>query len=58
MDRVRREIFGSPCFDLVKAQYPDFNQVIDEKIFPIEGDITQDNLAIKPEDSYRIREDV
>lgn len=58
MDRVKREILQSKCFDLVREQQPNFNEIIDKKIFPIEGDINIDNLAMSPEDKQRIINDV
>lgn len=42
MERVKREIFQSQAFDLVKAQVggpAKFLQYIDEKIEPVDGDI-------------------
>lgn len=39
MERVKKEIFQSPMYDLIKSQHEDFMAFIDEKIIPVEGDI-------------------
>jgi hypothetical protein len=39
MERIKREILQSKCFDTCKKEYPNFMQMFDEKIEPIEGDI-------------------
>lgn len=57
MDRVKREILQSQCFDNVRKM-PNFDQIVLNKIIPIEGDITKDNLALKPEDRERLINDV
>ncbi|CDW80559.1 male sterility protein [Stylonychia lemnae] len=49
MDRVKREILQSPCFDVVRKM-PQYDEIINSKIFPIEGDITKDNLALSQSD--------
>jgi thioester reductase-like protein len=53
MDRVKKEIFQSLCFDNFRSN-ANFEAMIAEKIIPIEGDITKDNMAIKPEDRERM----
>ena len=49
MDRIKREILQSPCFDDVRAM-KDYESIINSKIIPIEGDITKENMAINPKD--------
>lgn len=57
-DRVRREIFQSQCFDLVR-KLPYYESLISpSRIIPIEGDITKDGLAMKPEDRARLTEEL
>jgi alcohol-forming fatty acyl-CoA reductase len=53
MDRVWKDIFSSQCFDIVRQQQ-NFDEIVNTKIVPIEGDITKDLLAIKPEDRERL----
>ena len=51
MDRVRKDIFSSQCFDRIREKYgSDFDQKVIGKIVPIEGDMTKPGLALKPED--------
>lgn len=38
-ERMKREIFQSPCFDLIRKATPDFIKFIDEKCEAIAGDI-------------------
>lgn len=52
MDRVKKEILQSQCFDVVRKM-PQYEETV-SKIFPIEGDIIKDNLAIKPEDTEKL----
>lgn len=47
MDRIWKDIFSSECFDTIKYK-PGFEQLVKEKVIPIEGDICKDLLAIKP----------
>lgn len=49
MDRVWKDIFSSQCFDVVRKQQG-FDDIVNSKIVPIEGDIIKENLAIKPQD--------
>ncbi|CDW87851.1 male sterility protein [Stylonychia lemnae] len=49
MDRINREILQSQCFDNVRG-LPQFDSIVKNKIVPIEGDITKENLAINPKD--------
>ena len=37
---------------------PDFETIVKNKIIPIEGDITKDGLALKPEDRSTLIEDL
>lgn len=41
MERMKREIFSSLCFDVVKKQHENFMAFIDAKIEPVEGDIVR-----------------
>lgn len=47
MDRVKKEILQSQCFDVVRKM-PHYEDTV-SKIFPVEGDIVKENLAIKPD---------
>ena len=58
MERLKREIFQSECFDNAKALIPNFMQLVEQKIVPIEGDINKEGLALKPQDRSRIISDV
>jgi fatty acyl-CoA reductase len=53
MDRVWKDIFSSQCFDVVRKK-PNFMEIVNTRIKPIEGDITKDLLAIKPEDRIKL----
>lgn len=37
---------------------PHFEELINEKIVPIEGDITKENLAMRPEDRQRLMKEL
>ena len=39
MERIKREIFESACFDQIRKQHQDFWGFIESKIEGIEGDI-------------------
>lgn len=41
MERIKREVFDSRCFDQLRKMYPNFNEIIDRKIVPVEGDIVR-----------------
>lgn len=43
MERLKREIFESQCFDYVKKEHPDFLSFVESKIEPVEGDIVWAN---------------
>jgi len=43
MERLKREILESQCFDNVKKEHPDFLSFVETKIEPIEGDIVRAN---------------
>ena len=49
MDRVMKEIFQSPCFDIAR-ELPYFQSMIKEKIIPISGDINKDMLQLSRDD--------
>jgi thioester reductase-like protein len=57
MDRVMKETFQSPCFDRCR-DLPNFETMIREKIFPIEGDINKEGLALKEEDRELLKREV
>ena len=38
-ERMKKEIFESPCFNLLKSEVPDFLKFIEEKVEAVEGDI-------------------
>lgn len=57
LERIKREILASPCFDRVKDLYPNFQSIIDSKLVPVEGDITKDGCGISPEMKATILKD-
>ncbi len=38
---MKREIFESQCFDIVRKQHPDFLRFVDEKTEAVAGDIVR-----------------
>jgi len=57
MDRIWKDIFSSECFSRLK-ELPDFQETVKNKIFPIEGDIKKDLLAIRPADRDMLMRDL
>lgn len=39
MERFKKEVIASPCFDEVRKMHNNFNDFINSKIVPIEGDL-------------------
>ncbi len=58
IDRIKREIFQSECFNEVKKLIPDLNKYLEEKIIPVEGDISKPNLNMSPETRKMITDNV
>lgn len=47
MERFKKEVIASPCFDEVRKSRPDFNEFISSKIVPIEGDLVPHCFIVK-----------
>ena len=45
MERFKKEVIASPCFDFVRKMHDNFNDFINSKIVPIEGDLVSISLA-------------
>ena len=58
MQRVHHQIFSTQLFAPLFRDRPDFNDWINEKIIPIQGDLVLNELGIKPEDRLRLVEEV
>jgi alcohol-forming fatty acyl-CoA reductase len=56
MDRVKKEILQTQCFDIVRKM-PHWEDMV-SKIVPIEGDIVKKDLAIKPIERERLIDDL
>ena len=39
MERFKKEVLGSKCFDLVRKQNPQFDDFVNRVIRPVEGDL-------------------
>jgi len=58
MERFKKEVIGSPCFDVIRKFHTNFNDFINSKIVPIEGDLLKDGLDLSPENLKAIQENV
>jgi hypothetical protein len=41
MERFKKEILGSQCFDKVRKQYHNFDEFINAHVKPISGDLVK-----------------
>jgi len=53
LERFKKEVIGSPCFDRVKKERKDFDEYINKNLIPIEGDLLKEGLDLSPE-SYKV----
>jgi len=58
MERFKKEILGSKCFDRVRKQVSNFDQLIDQKIRPVEGDLLKDGLGLSEKDAQELTENL
>lgn len=58
MERFKKEVLGSRCFDRVRAQNPTFDEYVSKKIRPIAGDLLKDGLGLSPEDYKELTENL
>ena len=54
MQRVKEQIFNTKLFEPLFKERPDFEQYIQEKIIPIEGDLVLKGLGIRAEDRQKL----
>lgn len=49
MERFKKEVLGSQCFDVLRKSSPNFQELISSKIQTIPGDLSIDGLGLSPE---------
>jgi len=42
MERFKKEVLGSRCFDRVRSLNPNFDEYVSKKIRPVEGDLVSE----------------
>jgi thioester reductase-like protein len=47
---MQTTVFDSQAFNALRAIHPDFNKWIQERIVPIQGDITKERFGMSPHD--------
>ena len=53
--RARREIFKNDAFDRLRAELPDFDEMVDRRVTPIAGDVGTDGLGLDGEGREALR---
>lgn len=56
LDRVKEEILNSYNFSVLKKTIPNFEEYVESKIIPIQGDLIVDNLGMSVEDRKLVTE--
>jgi len=57
-DRMESELIGSDVFDKLRAERPDFDTFIHEKLSAVGGDVSLEGLDLIPEDAERLFQEI
>ena len=57
-ERVKKLIFGSQCFDVLKEQVSNFDNFVRDHIVPLKGDIVQERFGLSEQDYLTVTSEV
>lgn len=58
MERFKKEVLGSKCFDRVKKKIPNFDEYINTHVRPVSGDLLEENLGLDKDERKEITDNV